>query len=178
MFFVLDVESVGLHGEGFAVGYVVVDEKGTVHEQGLGWCDPIQAWGLDPGREWVKEHVNLEGAPTHRGPFEVREWFWNQFQAWRDKGAHIFADCGYPVEAGFFRACQQDRLNRDFAGPFPLHEVQTILLATFVPGEELELAELVKRRESELPEHNPLKDARHSARILLTSLGYADHLTP
>jgi hypothetical protein len=34
-FFVFDVESAGLHGEGFAVGFVVVDREGNKRDEGL-----------------------------------------------------------------------------------------------------------------------------------------------
>ncbi len=45
LFFVFDVESIGLHGEGFAVGWVVVGETGATYEESYLACLPGAARG-------------------------------------------------------------------------------------------------------------------------------------
>jgi hypothetical protein len=45
--FVFDVESIGLHGEGYAAAYVVMDKQGRELESGLFAGDPSTAMGDD-----------------------------------------------------------------------------------------------------------------------------------
>ncbi len=74
---------------------------------------------------------------------------------------HVAVDAGYPVEALFLAACVADDFaTRQWLAPYPLHEVQTAVTLT-----EYKLAD--ERRPNELPMHNPLADARQSARIWL-----------
>lgn len=163
-FMVFDVESVGLHGEGFAVGFVVVNRQGVELECGLMACHPDRAAGDPEDREWVSKNIPL--LPMLRtallSPFHVRDAFWVKWQEWKLKGALLVADCCWPVEARFLIACvADDPSNRKWRGPYPLHDLASILLAAGKdPTQKFE------RKENELPEHNPLADARQSARIL------------
>jgi len=78
----------------------------------------------------------------------------------------MWADCSWPVEARFLARCvENDFDKREWEGPYPLHEIATVLLlAGKNPSEKF------PRQENELPEHNPLNDARQSARLLLQSI--------
>jgi len=71
-FMVFDVESVGLHGEGFAVGYVVVNGDGETLEEGLYICDPdVHAMLCHRLAHWLWTHrlYWLGRAVSHLGRF-------------------------------------------------------------------------------------------------------------
>lgn len=159
-----DVESCGLHGEGFAVGYVVI-WRGEEVESGC-FASPLNmASGHPSDREWVKR--NLPEIPSKLpDPFMVREHFWEKWLFWRDNGAILAADCGWPVEARFLSLCIDDlQENRKWDGPYPLIEISTILLAAGIdPLGKFD------RLKSELPEHDPVCDARQSARIMIEAI--------
>lgn len=165
LFMVFDVESIGLHGEGFAVGYVVVDRLGKEVASARFACDPQLASGTDEARRWVAEHIPSL-TPTHASPVEVRAEFWAAWLVWKAKGAILFADCLWPVEARFLAQCVDDApVTREWEGPYPFHEIATVLLAAGKnPTDKL------PRKYDEIPEHDPLADARQSARILIENL--------
>jgi hypothetical protein len=172
---VFDVESVGLHGEGFAVGWVVIDGAGTVQGGGRAVCPPDKAKGKAAGRKWVKENVPLPEWPEYgvdpdRGlwldPRQVRRAFWHDWAEWKARGAVLVADCGWPVEARFLAACVDDEpASREWEGPYPLHE-----LASFMAAAGLDPLAKRERLPEETPEHSPLADARQSARLLAEAL--------
>ncbi len=162
-FFVIDVESIGLHGTGFAVGYVVV-RGDTELESGIFACRPDVARGSDDNRAWVND--NIPTLPdTHANPAMVRAAFWRQWQHWQGLGAVMAADCPWPVEARFLAACVDDENGRDWQGPYPIIDVASAILAR--GGDPLLTRE---RKEREVPVHNPLADARQSARLLIEAL--------
>lgn len=165
-FMVFDVESIGLHGEGFAVGYVVVDESGQEIDQGYFACEPYWADGDPEGRAWVNDNVipHLQAA-THEFPHEVRAAFSAAWLRWRAEGCLLVADCGWPVEARFLAACVEQRRLGQWEGPYPLHDVATTRLAAGLDPLAIE-----PRRPSELPAHHPTADARQSARLWLEAL--------
>ena len=80
------------------------------------------------------------------------------------------ADCCWPVEANFLAQCIADNKQRTGDGPYPLLDVSSFLVAT---GSDP--LKQYPRLPNELPAHNPLADARQSARLLrtcLVQLGY------
>lgn len=168
MYFVFDVESVGLHGEGFAVGFVLVDKEGNQHDCGRFACSYLAAQGSAAGFEWCK--ANLPPIEiTHESPWLVRAAFWRKWQEWHGKGAKMVADCAWPVEARFLAACVDDKpIEREWQGPYPLLDLAPLLAqAGICPTQDHE------RNAEELPQHDPLCDARQSARLFLR---YASHL--
>lgn len=168
---VLDVESVGLQGEGFAYGLVVVDlTTGQELDRDMAWCDPDHASGTDEGRAWIALNVmpglyaDKRHVPPCASPHSVRDAFWAKWQQWAGPahGATLWADCGWPVEARFLARCVDDKpVERTWQGPYPLHEIATAIL--LAGGDPLART---PRLADELPEHNPLADARQSARQL------------
>lgn len=172
LFMVFDVESIGLHGEGWAVGWVVVDMHGTKHDYGRHSCDPNLAQGEHEGRLWVANNVpNL--TEICDDPQEVRERFWAAWNHWRGKCAVLVADCAWPVEARFLAACVDDAPGeREYQGPYPLHE-----LASFMVAAGMDPMATYERLPDE-PQHDPLGDARQSARLLLQALAAATPSTP
>jgi len=168
LFFVFDVESVGLHGEGFAVGFIVQDADGNELETGRFACHPNAARGSKEGAEWVASNIRTI-EPTHTAPWLVRAAFWRRWREWQGKGAVLVADCAWPVEARFLMQCVDDSpIEREWQGPYPLHDLASITLAR--RGDPLAKNE---RAPIELPEHDPLCDARQSARLLHSALQVA-----
>lgn len=163
---VFDVESVGLHGEGFAAGAVVVDtETGETLEEFAEGCHPGGAIGTAEDREWVMN--NLPGLIiTHPYPGYMRDAFWTFWRKWADQGAFLLADCAWPVEANFLSSCiAHDPHDRKWQGPYPLLDLAPILWAQGIDPKGT-----FGRLENELPVHDPLADARQTARLLLEAL--------
>lgn len=167
LFMVFDVESIGLHGQGFSFGYVVVDQTGSEIDSGYSCCEPDFAEGSDAGHEWVRANVPLPSTTfLHGSPRVVRDEFWAAWLKWKARGAVLAADCAWPVEARFLADCvDDDPERRTSEGPYPLLDVATLRLAAgFDP-----LA-TVERLPAELPAHDPLADARQSARLVIEAL--------
>lgn len=165
--FIIDVESIGLHGEGFAFGYVVLEPDGTELEFGYAACPPINASGTELDRRWVDENaVPFLPTPTHETPRGVRDYFWSTWSRLRDGDVLLWADCAWPVEANFISACIRDDLEyRNWLGPYPLNEISTVLrLAGLDP------IGIFDRLENEKPAHHPTNDARQSGRLLMENL--------
>lgn len=164
-YMVFDVESIGLHGEAYAVGWVVVDGTGREMRAGMDACDPDETNGATADRAWVKANCPpLEVSCD--SPFAVRQAFWREWSDEANKGAVLVADCAWPVEARFLAACIDDfPESRRWAGPYPLHDVASVRFAAgFDP-----LATM-GRLPTEEPKHNPLADARQSARLFIQAL--------
>jgi hypothetical protein len=165
LYMVFDVESIGLHGEGFAVGWVLVTAEGTEIACGREACEPSAAKGTDEDRAWIAANLpRIE--PTRTMPAWVRRAFWLAWEAAKAKGAVLVADCAWPVEARFLAACVDDEpATRKWGGPYPLHDVAT---ARLVAG--LDPLAMTERLPSEEPKHCPLADARQSARLWLEAV--------
>jgi hypothetical protein len=174
-FMVIDVESIGLHGEAFSVGYVVM-EDGREVESGYYFCNPELAVGTGPDRELVQVNVvpvmgeyvrSTYGCGLGlKSPREVREVFWERWMGWKANGAVLAADCPWPVEARFLMECVgDDRVGRDWQGPYPLIDVASVRLAA-----GLDPLGTDSRQEDETPVHHPTADARQSARLLMEAL--------
>lgn len=175
LYMVFDVESIGLHGEGFAVGYVVVRSDG---ERPYGQaerryaCRSEMAAGDEVGRRWVSD--NCPPIPsTHTTAGLVRDTFWRDWLAWKERGAVLVADCAWPVEARFLAACVDDEPDaRAWEGPYPLHE-----LASFMVAAGMDPMATYDRLPDE-PQHDPLGDAKQSARLLIEALNKLKALQP
>lgn len=163
-FFVFDVESIGLHGEGFAVAGGVYLENGAVQWEFCFCCDPNQAEGLASDRDWVMRNVPVMEI-THRSPYMVRRAFWHVWEKAKANGAQMAAECLWPVEARFIRDCIKEDAQREIATPYPFHEIASVMLAS-----GMDPLAAYDRTPSEMPPHNPLTDARQSARLLSEAL--------
>lgn len=161
-----DVESNGLHGEGFAFGAVILEiETAAPPVLFEGRC-PIEGW-VDP---WVDAHVLpvlADMSETFVDSKTLRAAFWDFLQGAmaRFDNLIVLADCAYPVETNFLRACQMDDLpNRAFKGPYPLHELATMLLAADVDPDVNRLIFAGLEGDERYKAHHPLTDALASAR--------------
>ncbi len=174
---VFDVESVGLHGEGFAVGYVVIDAKsGEEVDSGIAIAHEDLSPGLPDDRAWIKEYVvpaltayvrkdrSSKPVADMTAP-GVRAFFWNAWCYWKAEGAWLAADVAWPVEARFLATCVDEKRKRASMTPYPLIDIASVRM-----GVGLDPLQEVGREEDELPAHNPLADARQSARLFLEAL--------
>jgi len=166
-FFVFDVESIGLHGEAFAVGGGVYLENGAAQSEFRYACPINEAAGSDWDRKWVRENCPLIEA-TYNCPRNVRDGFWAQWKEAKRRHPEIqmAADCAWPVEARFLAACVDDAPEeRRWEGPYPLQEI-----ASFLTAAGIDPMANHARTASEEPKHDPLADARQSARLLSEAL--------
>lgn len=169
-----DAESNGLHGAAFAIGAVMIE--GDVVSEFFARC-PIDG-PVDP---WVAEHVLpalSDASVTHDTAREMRDAFW-LWLASRKAGAVIVCDCGWPVEAGLLSACVADDPARAFAGPYPLHEVATLLLAAGMDplGNYADKVLNEAERAAHRP-HHPVDDARLSALCAVEALRVVNRAPP
>lgn len=167
-FLVFDVESIGLHGEGFSVGYVVIQSNGETLQEGYFSCPRSEAFGDLDDREWVRKNIpRIASADfASENPKVMRSEFWKIWIEWKQKGALLAADCNWPVEARFLSQCVDDsKEERKWNGPYPFIDIGSVILGA--GGDPLETFERLPR---EIPAHDPLNDARQSARILVNVL--------
>lgn len=159
---VLDIEAVGLHGEGFAFGYQVTVHDTPVAEHAA-HCSPRLAHGTPQDLKWVLDNVpaKLERSHARASPREVRDDFWECWMREKNLGTLLMADVGWPVEANFLSACiADDQSNRHWHGPYPLLDLSSILWTRGINPLQTQ-----PRQSGEHMVHDPLHDARQSARI-------------
>lgn len=122
-----DVESNGIHGAAFAVGAVLMKADETVLDEFRGRC-PIRT-EVDL---WVKEHVlpALKNFPeNYPNAKALRSGFWQWYEPAKPKANYVIVNNGYPIEARFLLACQEDDIkNRGSSHPYPLLELNSLLL--------------------------------------------------
>lgn len=164
----LDVETDGLYGDGFAVGaYVFENGREIDRFVGIAEIERIQ----DP---WVLENVvyALKNIPVYSSRLDLRNNFWNFWTKNKDQ-AIIISDYGSPVESYFFRKCIEDDIkNRQWLGPYPLHEVATMLLSKGIDP-DINRIEYVHNLLSHTPKkHHPLDDALVSLLTWVQCQGY------
>lgn len=163
-FFVFDVESVGLHGEGFSVAGGVYLENGSPQWEFCYACPREKAEGLSSDRAWID--VNVPALEiTHISTLNMRLDFWQTWEKAKLEGAEMAAECLWPVEARFISDCVRDDAQRLPTAPYPFHEISSVMLAA-----GMNPMGTYDRTPSELPKHNPLADARQSARLLAQAL--------
>lgn len=164
--FSLDVECVGLYGDVFSVGVSVIDRETGRELESLFLYAPMPAIdniNTEENAQWVRDNVlPTLGNPNCDSLRDLRHKFWTFYMNAKKKYELIVvADCGSPCESGFFRTCIMDNLEeREWDGPYPLHELGTLLTAN-----NKDPTAIYERLESEMPKHHPLADARQSGRL-------------
>lgn len=172
-FFVFDVESGGLHGEGFAVAGGVYDRRGFALSEFCYHSDIPTCTQED--WEWLV--ANIKTAPSSvrfETRAEIRQEFWARWQEAKEAhpGIIMAAECGWPVEARFLIDCiGDDPVARNWSGPYPLHEI-----ASFMAAAGMDPMATYDRLPGELPAHDPLADSRLSVRLLMEALNKLDSL--
>ena len=73
LYLVLDCESIGLYGETYAYGYVLITGGGETLETGYGGCASILAEGNQEDRRWIEENIDPHlPEPTAGSVFEKK----------------------------------------------------------------------------------------------------------
>lgn len=162
--FVFDVESIGLHGQHFAVAGGVFIDGIPVREFHYA-CYSNSAVGLPCDRKWVTKNIP-DFEVNCDSPEEVARFFTFFLADMRGKypDLQIAAECAYPVETRFLAYC----LDSDSGLPFtiyPLHEI-----ASFMAAAGMDPMATYDRLPNELPKHDPRADACQSARLLHEAL--------
>lgn len=129
--FIVDAECDGLYGEIFSIGALVADIR---------TMEPVLKFNLTSTygmervkQDFVKEHVIPAIKADNTMVFvekpitKLLDYFWIFYEAVRESSI-VIADFGAPVEARLFSQCITDDADREFKGPYPLHELGTILL--------------------------------------------------
>lgn len=166
-----DLEANNLHGEPFAIGAVVIDGHGKVHDTFTGRC-PIDG-EVDP---WVKINVIpviKEMTETHGNYADMREAFWRWFMAAQEASDYVLVSNGYPVEYRFLIECQEANLDeRYWQHPFPILDLTSILVAK---GHESGLQKNHVRKkiraQATFAQHHPFDDAKLAALMAFEALG-------
>lgn len=161
MIFLFDVESTSLHGEGFAVGAVVVDRQtGAIIDR----FELLSEEGEAKANEWVKENViphllSMDVVPTSR---ELRDRFYDYYMQWKDK-CDVYSDVNFPVETNFLSAIvADDPEGRQWNMPYPLLDVASFVDVNIDRWEDSGSDNLIK--------HHPTHDAIVSSRCLIKRL--------
>lgn len=154
-----DVESNGFHGPTFAVGAVLMRLDETVIDEFSGRA-PIEE-KIDP---WVEEHVLpvIKDLPEdHKNQKSLRNSFWRWYLKAKERADYVVVNNGYPSEARFLIACQDDDLKARYnQHPFPLLELGSLLLQVGV--KPLALKRLFveeKLKDYDNQQHHPRYDA-------------------
>jgi hypothetical protein len=155
----IDCESAGLNGDTFAFGWCIVDESGFEHEAGSA-SSGVNSVEFDSSknRRWIEENVPREYLYPEGSKWlsrgELKDLFKLVIKRAEEDGTQVIVDCGYPVEARFLLECD--------CAVYPLMELSTALM---MAGKDP--MGIYPRLPNELPKHDPLADARQSARLWL-----------
>jgi hypothetical protein len=168
-YFILDVESIGLHGEGYAAAYAVFDLQGRELEANTFACDPTNAVGDASDRAWVAKNVPPISVNC-RNPHDIQRNILQAWVVWQLKGAALCADCTWPVESNFLSAAIAGRIESDgepakWLGPYPVIDISTLRMVTMQSKRSLPERDLALH-----PEHHPMADVRYSAKVLFNAL--------
>lgn len=158
-----DLEANGLHGEAFAVGAVVMDASGTIHDRFWGQCKISE-----PVDEWVKQNIlpAVKDEPvTHGDAQTLREAFWRWYLQAEPGSDYVLVNNGYPVEYRFLLQCQEADLDeRYWQHPFPILDLSSLLVQARQDKKTLRKDIMTKFKDQlNGSVHNPLYDAKLSA---------------
>jgi len=169
-YFIFDVESVGLYGEGFAVAGGIYRRDGSCIKEFAFHCFSGNASGGSfEDRQWINDNVTVhESSIEFNSPCRIQDVFWNEWiYANLIYDAVVFVECGFPVETNFVRVCIDNEMisSRSQDSPYPMHEIATVMLCA-----GMDPMKTYDRLPNELPAHEPLADSRLSARLLFEAL--------
>lgn len=165
-----DLEANNLHGTPFAIGAVVMDGHGTVHDSFTARC-PIDG-DVD---EWVTANVlpAIKDMPqTHGSYADIREAFWRWYLSAEQSSDYVLVSNGYPVEYRFLIDCQQANLEeRYWQHPFPILDLTSILV-TVANKSGTSKAQIRKniRKTGSFSQHHPFDDAKIAALMAFEAL--------
>jgi hypothetical protein len=168
--FIIDVESIGIHGEPFSVAGGIYNIKTNKEIESFVFGIPRNiANGLPSDRKWVDENIpEFDYTKSFESVDEMCQAFMEKWIAIKKQydGINMFAECPWPVEGRFLNTCVKTDISKYiFEGPYPLYDITSMMA---IAG--LDPMATYKRIESEKPAHNPLSDIRLSFRLLCHSV--------
>lgn len=161
--FIFDVEATSLHGEGFAVGAIVIDPAGKEIDS----FEMMSVEGANAASEWVQENVipHLDLMSTCVTNKQLRDAFF-EFYMKHKETCEIWSDVNYPVETNFLAAILADNpIDREWSMPYPLKDISTLV--------DMDIDRHAVCGIHNLQKHNPLDDSRASAECLKKVLAYS-----
>ena len=177
-YFVFDVESTSLHGEGFAAGAIVCAPfyiQNFYHRiEIIDSFSLVSTEGMKNANKWVKKNVipQLLSMPKCKTNKELRDKFYQFFMKYKE--CDIYSDVNFPVETNFLSQIARDDLkNREFDMPYPLSDVShyiDISIDRLKKYKQLRTSE--RQDEDTLKIHNPVSDSIISACLLLNHFYY------
>lgn len=178
---VIDVETVGLYGDPYAVGWAVfkngrLDSSGGVVDRFVAEGSNDRAGeglrGSVPGWEWVAKNPPPESTRLAKvsNRAELLMAFGRLLRGHKSKGFQVAADVPSPVEAGLVIECARLGLIPFEDSPYPLWDIASIMAcAGMEPLKEW------ARTEREEPRHCPVADAIQSGRLLFEAIDLLEH---
>lgn len=175
--FMFDVESIGLHGDGFAFGAIISDRKENVIEICSGAClneevteklSKIDFFVNGEGKDIISECSKLKRFDTL---WQLREYFWEFYMKHKDN-CDVYSDVNYPVETNFLESVYNDNPeDRQWKMPFPLLDA-----CNSIPQDVDRIEEYTKDNSSYIVQdvatrkpvkHNPVWDCVSSLHCLI-----------
>lgn len=166
---VFDVESIGLHGEAYAVGWTII-ENGHEVDFGHAATHPDNALpsmsaspeSIQNSRKWLQDNVEVPSINAST-TLEVREAFWREWTKIKNKGGSLWSEVNWPVESNFLSACIEDNHEeREWNGPYPLFDIGNLRRIMNISPATV----VFKSWHAGRP-HNPLFDCRQSAKYIV-----------
>lgn len=171
-----DLETNGLHGKAFAVGAVIMDADGKVHDEFT-----ARARLTEKVDDWVKDNVlpSIADMPiTYDNYKDLREAFWAWFVPAQEKADYVLVNNGYPVEYRFLLDSQEANLDeRYWQHPFPILELSSLMIMTeHGAGASRRALRKVLDEDFHHKIHHPLEDARMALRLAFEAFRLAGYL--
>ena len=117
-----------MYGKFLSIAALAIDENGTETE----FYASVSVLESEIETEWVKENVYpflSDSYVKYNTEYELLEAFW-KFWIEHKSSAECVAYVPYPVEARLFTKCVMNNVSeRTFEGPFPLHDLSTLLIS-------------------------------------------------
>lgn len=166
-FFFIDVESIGLYGDAYAVAGAIFQNGDIIPQTEFVLAIPMEcASGTVADRRWVMTNCPRI-QPTHETAEAMMAEFWKRWLEAKAQYPNLLmaGDVIHPVESKFLTDCIRATGVDPFSGPYPLVDIASLILAC--GGDPLKRH---ARGPMELPEHSPMADVRHSATRLWAAL--------
>lgn len=168
-FLCFDLETNGLHGQTFAIGALIIDVSGKVHDEFIARTEVTGE--ID---NWVQENILpvIEDISVTHGSYEaMREAFWRWFVSAQEKSDYVLVSNGYPVEYRFLLDCQEADLEaRYWQHPFPIIDLTSLLLLSNSEDSSKRALSNKIKNEGSYKNHHPYDDAKKTALIAIEAL--------
>lgn len=159
---VYDVETVGILGPCWAVGWVALDAAGNEIDAGHAWTEPAGDPAAVAWARPARDALAAESAPLADADAVLRV-LWAVWLTAKTSGAQLWCDVAYPCDAPTLAAAHRlavaEGVSGPFDGPFPLGDIAQ-RLGGRVSGPPLPA-----------DGHHPVVDARWSSGRLRDALG-------